>query len=60
MPKQLLIRPEPKFPKPVPIAVPRISPPFRLNNFPPTSASDILGEALSPKFTSSTCKKYGK
>jgi len=54
MPKQLLIRPEPKFPKPVPIAVPRISPPFRfrLNNFPPTSGSDILGEALSPKFTS--------
>jgi len=52
MPKQLLIRPEPKFPNPVPIAVPRISPPFRLNNFPPTSASDILGAALSPKFTS--------
>jgi len=51
MPRQPPIRPEPKLPKLVPRAVPRTSPPLMLKNFPPTSASDIFGEAPSPKFT---------
>lgn len=51
MPRQPPRRLEPMFPKPVPRAVPRTSPPFMLKNFPPTSASDIFGEAPSPKFT---------
>jgi len=51
MPKQSLRRPEPKFPKPVPIAVLRIWPPSILNNFPPTSGSDTLEETSSPNST---------